>query len=65
MAVGAAVAGLVANAAGLSEPGGAAGARSAAAWLFASFAFAPALAAWLVARFVAARGSIGVPKPSL
>jgi predicted MFS family arabinose efflux permease len=55
MAVGAAVAGLVANAAGLTEPGGAAGARSAAAWLFASFALAPALAAWLVARFVAAR----------
>jgi MFS family permease len=56
MAVGAAVAGLVANAAGLTEPGGAAGARSAAVWLFASFALAPALAAWLVARFVAARG---------
>ncbi|SDJ13674.1 MFS transporter [Variovorax sp. OV700] len=55
MAVGAAVAGLVANAAGLSEPGGAAGARSAALWLFASFAVAPALAAWLVARFVAPR----------
>ena len=53
MAVGAAVAGLVANAAGLSEPGGACGARSAALWLFASFAVAPALAAWLVARFVA------------
>ena len=62
MAVGAAVAGLVANAAGLSEPGGAAGARSAAAWLFASFAFAPALAAWLVVRFVAARRLIGVLK---
>ncbi len=56
MAVGAAVAGLVANAAGLTDPGGTAGARSAAAWLFASFALAPALAAWLVARFVAARG---------
>lgn len=56
MAVGAAVAGLVANAAGLTDPGGASGARSAAAWLFASFALAPALAAWLVARFVAARG---------
>jgi MFS family permease len=56
MAVGAAVAGLVANAAGLTDPGGQAGARSAAAWLFASFALAPALAAWLVARFVAARG---------
>jgi MFS family permease len=64
MAVGAALAGLVANAAGLAEPGGAEGARSAAAWLFASFAFAPALAAWLVARFVAARGSVDVPRPS-
>jgi len=64
MAVGAALAGLVANAAGLTEPGGAAGARSAAAWLFASFALAPALAAWLVARFVAARGVVDVPQPS-
>jgi MFS family permease len=55
LAVGAAVAGLVANAAGLAVPGGAAGARSAAVWLFASFALAPALAAWLIARFAAAR----------
>ncbi|HEX8614077.1 MAG TPA: MFS transporter [Telluria sp.] len=47
MAIGAAVAGLVANAAGLSEPGGKAGAQSAALWLFASFAVAPALAALL------------------
>jgi len=54
MAVGAAVAGLVANAAGLTAPGGVAGARSAAFWLFASFALAPALAAWLVARFATA-----------
>lgn len=45
MAIGAAVAGLVANAAGLIAPGGTAGAQSAAAWLFASFALAPALAA--------------------
>ncbi|WP_431108810.1 MFS transporter [Variovorax paradoxus] len=54
MAVGAAVAGLVANAGGLAAPGGVAGARSAAFWLFASFALAPALAAWLVARFATA-----------
>ncbi|MDQ1814891.1 MFS transporter [Massilia sp. CCM 9210] len=47
MAIGAAVAGLVANAAGLTEPGGKAGAQSAAMWLFASFALAPALAALL------------------
>ncbi|GAB7542382.1 MFS transporter [Cupriavidus sp. 8B] len=45
MAIGAAVAGLVANAAGLITPGGTAGAQSAAAWLFASFALAPTLAA--------------------
>jgi hypothetical protein len=38
----------VANAAGLIAPGGAAGAQSAAAWLFASFALAPLLAALLV-----------------
>lgn len=54
LAVGAAVAGLVANAAGLTAPGGVAGARSAAFWLFASFALAPALAAWLIARFATA-----------
>jgi hypothetical protein len=48
MAIGAAIAGLVANAAGLIAPGGAAGAQSAAAWLFASFALAPLLAALLV-----------------
>ncbi|MGC3985546.1 MAG: MFS transporter [Pseudorhodoferax sp.] len=52
MAIGAAVAGLVANAAGLTVPGGVAGAQSAAAWLFASFAVAPAVAAWLVRRAV-------------
>lgn len=50
MAVGAAVAGLVANAAGLANPGGVAGAQSAAAWLFASFAVAPALAMLLARR---------------
>jgi MFS family permease len=56
MAVGAAVAGLVANAAGLTVPGGVEGARSAAVWLFASFALAPALAVWLAYRAVARRG---------
>lgn len=50
MAIGAAIAGLVANAAGLTAPGGVAGAQSAAAWLFASFALAPAAAAWLARR---------------
>lgn len=48
MAIGAAIAGLVANAAGLIAPGGVAGAQSAAVWLFASFAIAPLLAALLV-----------------
>ncbi|WP_066270976.1 MFS transporter [Hydrogenophaga palleronii] len=50
MAVGAAVAGLVANVAGLTDPGGVPGARSAAVWLFASFALAPALATLLARR---------------
>lgn len=56
MAVGAAVAGLVANAAGLTTPGGTHGAQSAAAWLFASFALAPAAALWLAYRAVGRRG---------
>ena len=56
MAVGAAVAGLVANAAGLTLPGGSEGARSAAVWLFGSFAVAPALAVLLAYRAVARRG---------
>ena len=56
MAVGAAVAGLVANAAGLTLPGGAEGAQSAAVWLFTSFALAPALAVLLAYRVVAVRG---------
>ncbi|MES2364057.1 MAG: MFS transporter [Pseudomonadota bacterium] len=56
MAVGAAIAGLVANAAGLTQPGGNAGAQSAAVWLFASFALAPALAALLAHRIVGKRG---------
>ncbi len=50
MAVGAAVAGLLANAAGLTHPGGTAGAQSAAVWLFATFALAPAVAALLARR---------------
>lgn len=51
MAIGAAVAGLVVNAAGLTSTGGLAGAQSASAWLFASFAIAPAGAVWLTRRF--------------
>jgi len=48
------VAGLVANAAGLTQPGGVEGARSAAVWLFASFAIAPALVVLLARRVVSA-----------
>lgn len=50
MAVGAAVAGLVANAAGLGGPGGIASTQSAATWLFASFALAPVLTVFLARR---------------
>ena len=57
MAMGAAVAGLVANAAGVGAPGGVAGAQSAAAWLFAAFALAPLLAAWLIRRLTDAEVS--------
>jgi len=50
IALGSAVAGMVANAAGLADPGGIDGARTAAAWLFGLFALAPALAAWSARR---------------
>ncbi len=50
MAIGAAVAGLLANAAGLAHPGGTAGAQSAAVWLFATFGLAPVAAALLARR---------------
>jgi MFS family permease len=57
MAIGAAVAGLLANAAGLIRPGGTAGAQSAALWLFAAFALAPMIAA-LLARLITRRQGI-------
>jgi hypothetical protein len=50
MAIGAALAGLTVNAAGLTEPGGVDGARHAAYALFACFAVAPALAIVLARR---------------
>jgi MFS family permease len=50
MAIGAALAGLTVNAAGLTEPGGIDGARHAAYALFACFAVAPALAIVLARR---------------
>jgi len=52
MAIGAALAGLTVNAAGLSDPGGVDGARHAAYALFACFAVAPALAIVLARRVV-------------
>ena len=42
-ALGAAAAGMVANLAGIANPGGIAGASNAAAWLFGVFALAPVL----------------------
>ena len=56
MAIGAALAGLLANAAGLIQPGGEAGARSAAGWLFVTFALAPAAAALLARRITRREG---------
>jgi predicted MFS family arabinose efflux permease len=47
MAMGAALAGMVANSAGFTEPGGVPGARHAALALFAVFACAPGLAAFM------------------
>lgn len=55
MAIGAALAGLIANAAGLSNPGGLDGARHAAYWLFGSFAVAPMFAIWLCKRMLRPR----------
>jgi MFS family permease len=51
MAIGAAMAGLAVNAAGLSQPGGMEGAQHAASYLFATFALAPALAIFLARGF--------------
>jgi MFS family permease len=51
-ALGAALAGMIANLAGLSEPGGVAGTASAARWLFAAFAICPLLCVLIVARFL-------------
>jgi predicted MFS family arabinose efflux permease len=50
-AFGSALAGLLTNLAGLSRPGGAAGASDAAAWLFGGFMLAPLLAIVLIRRF--------------
>lgn len=50
LAVGTSVAGLVANAAGLTHPGGLGGAQQAAIWLFASFALLSGLGLWSARR---------------
>ena len=50
---GSALGGLVTNAAGLADPGGVAGAASAAVWLFGSFGLAPLLAALAARRLLA------------
>lgn len=52
MAVGAALAGVVVNSAGLTDPGGIIGAQHASRWLFGAFAIAPAVAVWLARRVV-------------
>lgn len=51
-ALGAALAGMVANIAGLSDPGGIAGTSSAAAWLFGVFALAPIIGVFTALRVV-------------
>ncbi|WP_413714964.1 MFS transporter [Serratia ureilytica] len=68
-AFGAALAGMIANLAGLNDPGGAAGAASAARWLFLAFALAPLLAvfsAWRCAAIAPPAAEPGnfVPNPS-
>ena len=54
-ALGAALAGMVANLAGLTEPGGIPGMANAAGWLFGVFAFAPVLAVLTTLRVIRAR----------
>jgi hypothetical protein len=51
-ALGAVLAGLVANGAGMNDPGGPTGIASAAAWPFGVFAFAPTLAIVTVLRVI-------------
>lgn len=54
-ALGAALAGMVANLAGLTEPGGIPGMANAAGWLFGVFAFAPVLAVLTTLRVIRTR----------
>ncbi|MGJ4855871.1 MFS transporter [Labrys sp. La1] len=65
-AIGAALAGMVANLAGLSDPGGIAGTSNAAFWLLAVFSAAPALALVTAGRSVrgaADKAQLAVPSP--
>jgi predicted MFS family arabinose efflux permease len=57
-AFGSALGGLVTNLAGLTSPGGIAGAASASAWLFGSYAAAPVLAALAIRRLLALRTAV-------
>ncbi len=54
-ALGSALGGMVTNAAGLTTPGGVAGATMAASWLFGLFAVAPLVALLAMTRFLGAR----------
>ena len=55
---GSALGGLVTNLAGMTSPGGMAGAASASAWLFGSYAIAPVLAALAIRRLLALRPAV-------
>jgi FtsH-binding integral membrane protein len=56
-ALGAALAGMVANLAGLTDPGGVAGTANAASWLFGVFALAPLLGILTARRVVRGIGA--------
>ncbi len=58
-ALGAALAGMVANVAGLTDPGGIAGMASAAGWLFGIFAFAPIFAVFTARRVIRRHSKTG------
>jgi len=59
MALGAALGGIVINAAGFTDPGGVPGTRQAALALFVVFAMAPGLAAFIVTGVARARVRVG------
>lgn len=63
-ALGAALAGMVANLAGLTDPGGIAGMASAAGWLFGVFALAPIFAVFTALRVIRPNSYAGVVSQS-